>query len=122
MTGAAPAYRVKFIMELNYGSKAQKDRLGPVYGDRFVSLLKEAKGKRYAAIDYAALPGLRDLVREFPTLDLLLPHLQGKVPQDKIVGLLEVAPLFNMAPPDLKAYVLMGAGSRATLERKRATA
>jgi hypothetical protein len=104
--------RVKFIIEINYASREQKDKLSPLYAARFTELVREAKGRKYLAMDYATLPALRVLVRSLPTLDLLVPRVQDRMPEENLVRLLSVAPLFNMAPADLKAYVLMSLGLR----------
>lgn len=107
------ATSVRFIIDIPFGTKEQKTKIISLYGKRFYELIREVKNKKYFSLDYVYLPKIRDLVKRFKTLDTLIPSLkENNIPETSLLKILEVGPMFNLAPLDLKAYILLGLGLR----------
>ena len=104
--------KVRFILELNFSSRTQKDRYLSLYGEKFFNLIKEAKSKRYFASDYDNLEPIRQLLRQHGKVADLIPALTGQISEANLIKLTDVSPVFNVAPRDLQAYLLMSLGLR----------
>jgi hypothetical protein len=100
-------------MELEFQSRSERDRCLSIYGPKFFGLVREAKAKKYFATDYNALGAIRKLLVHHDGLESLVPSLEGRLDGAGMIKLVEVAPLFNASPVDLKAYILMSLGMRA---------
>lgn len=104
--------KVRFILEIPFKDKETKTKYLTHYGEKFFSLVKEAKSKKYLALDYGYLPGLRKLLNQTKSVEQLIPHLESSLSKENMFKLLEVSPMFNLAPIDLKAYILLSLGLR----------
>lgn len=104
---------VRFIIDIPFDSKEQKTKIITLYGKKFYELIREVKSKKYFPLDYDYLPRIRGLVSRFKSLDSMIPSLKANnLPESSLLKVLEVGPMFNLAPLDLKAYILLGLGLR----------
>lgn len=105
-------FRIRFILELNFSSGTQRSKLLSLYGDKFLSLVGEARSKKYFRLDYEALPKIRIFLKRFHGLNEIIPELRNEMCEDNIMKILEVAPLFDVSPICLQAYLLLSLGFR----------
>jgi hypothetical protein len=103
---------VRFIIDIHFLSKEQKTKLLSLYGEKFFLLIKEIKAKKYFSLDYEYLPKIRILLSKHKNLEQLMPVLQDKLPEENLLKVLEVGPLFNLAPINLRSFMLLGLGLR----------
>jgi hypothetical protein len=104
--------RTRFIIEVNFSSTDQRAKLLNLYGDSFYALIKEAKSNKYFGMDYKQLPSVRKFVDQYKTLEEMLPIISKHISDERIVKLIQVSPLFNMSPTELKSYILFSLGLR----------
>lgn len=104
--------KVKFSIEPQYTSKSHKDKCLSLYGDKFSALVRESKSKKYFASDYDSLSQIRKLLTQHNSITDLIPVINGKISEANILRLTQVAPMFDAAALDLRAYILMSLGLR----------
>lgn len=105
---------IRFIVDIPFPDKTVKTKLLTLYGKKFFLLVKEIKNKKYFSLDYEYLPQIRRLLYQYKNLEQLVPSLQNSLPEENLLKVLEVGPLFNLAPVNLKAFLLLGLGLRQT--------
>jgi hypothetical protein len=104
--------KVRFAIEPNYTSRAHREKCVSLYGFKFSNLVKEAKNKKYFASDYDSLKRIRKLLSQYGNVAELIPVIGDRVNEANVMKLVQVAPMFDVAAPDLKAYILMSLGLR----------
>lgn len=108
----ASKFYVRFILEANFESPEQKTKFLNLYGAKFFTLIKEVKSKKYFSLDYKYLDGIRQLLRKHDKLESAIPVIKNFLPEENLIKLLEVVPLFSVSPIDLQAFILLGLGLR----------
>lgn len=103
---------VRFILEATFESPEQKTKFLTLYGDKFFALIKEVKSKKYFSFDYKYLPSIRKMLRQHNNLESVIPEIKNSLPEENLIKLLEVVPLFGVSPIDLQAFILLGLGLR----------
>jgi hypothetical protein len=58
------------------------------------------------------LPEIRKLLIQAPNIEKLVPYLKDSLQEDSLLKVLEIAPLFNISPKDLQAFILLSLGLR----------
>jgi len=108
--------RIRFLLEIPFRDREHREHLLDNYGPRFQRLIREAKhrDRRPLPMDVEALPALRALLARAGTVAKLVPEIGGQLPPARLQELVDVAPLFDLAPRDLQAFLLLSIGVRET--------
>lgn len=96
-------------------------RLGPsirthtsmrIYGKKYSALMRAALSTKLSQVDYDDLPKLRTIVDQYSIADLADVLLKHAKPEMRKM-LLDCTPIFNGAPRDLKAFLILVSGIRS---------
>lgn len=102
--------RVKFRVKV-VGSRDTK-KLMKVYGTKFSTLMSHCLSVSLSQLDYEDLPNIRKKLSTCTTISELSEPLTHASPSIKRM-ILDAGPIFNDAPRDLKAFILLAAGIRS---------
>lgn len=91
-----------------------RERLLDLYRERFGLLMRDVVRTKLTAPDYADLPALRLIVKALPKLQDVMHAALDRASPGRFSQLLSVAPVYNVSPVDVKAYVLLTSGVRSS--------
>lgn len=103
-------YTVKYRFSLGPSTKTHQSMR--IYGKKWGSLVKRCTSTRHLPADYDDLPHLRKIAEKVQVADLAPVLLQYAKSEMRML-ILDCTPLFNTAPRDLKAFILLAAGIRS---------
>lgn len=111
----APEFRpplVRFRYDLvAFGE--QRTRLLELYRGKFSQLMRTALSVRLNSLDYDDLPVLRALVGRYDKLQDVSSVAYRAMEHGHFKALLDCSPMYNAAPVDLKAFLLLALGVRS---------
>ena len=86
----------------------------PRYQRKFSCLMKEVsdRGSRLSEYDYDDLPLLREILSGSTSIQDI-PEIFEIIRPEDVSKLLDASPVFEIAPTDLKAHILMSLGVRS---------
>lgn len=100
--------RVRFRFAL--GKTPRVRQLMQTYSGKFSSLMRTCASRRMTPQDYTRLALLRRQLPPHATVGMLVDRLVERTPLPSLRLLLDAAPVFDLAPPDLQSYILVALG------------
>lgn len=109
--------QVKFRMDIvAFGESRTK--LLELYKEKLGTLMREALDARLNSLDYEDLPALREAIRKNGKLQDISSVVFKQVGDVKFKVLLDAAPIFNVCPIEMRAFVLLALGVRSAHMRE----
>lgn len=105
------ALRVKFRFRI--GPSREARQLMRMYGYKFSTLMSTCMSIPHTNLDYEDLPRMREFVTNKTTVSDLADVIHQYATPALRKMILDVTPIFNEAPRDLKAFILLSSGIRS---------
>jgi hypothetical protein len=106
-----PVVKVKFRFRIDL-PKSNRDMMRN-YGTKFTRLLTTLSKVQLTKNDYSDLPKIREYVNDDLTVADLSRIFVEVVAGDLQRMILDIAPVFDNAPTDLKSYIILASGIRS---------
>jgi hypothetical protein len=91
----------------------QKTRLLELYRAKFSQLMRSSLSVQLNSLDYDDLPALRALVGKYDKLQDVSSVAYRVMEYGHFKALFDCSPMYNAAPADLKAFLLLALGVRS---------
>ena len=109
-------FRVRFRILIDPRRKSSSARrVMTNYRGKFSSFMTGASSVKFTKDDYRDLPSLHECLSHDTKLDDIV---EAVVDSKKASDLMSIAPIFDLAPLELKSFILMSCGVRSSSVKK----
>src|SRR5271167_1393753 len=98
---------VRFRFFLSADNDRRFKRLFSVYSRKFSELISKTMTTPLTTVDYDDLPAIRAQLSDKGSLDTVLADVGRLLPAESIRLLIDVTPIYNICPKDLRAFILL---------------